>query len=242
MSTLLSPRTHAAKFAVIALLIFHAVLPRVSASALTWDITPANGASITDGAGDWLNGAGNWNTGSGDATWMNATPDSAIFGSGGTAGTVTLTGAITAGGLTFNAVTGSYTVTGNTLTLSGSPTIAVNDDAATINSTLAGTTITKAGTGTLTLGGVNSYTGLTTVSTGTLQITSLSALGTTAAGTTVSNGAMLDISAAGTITGETLTLNGAGIGGNGALVVNSNGAWSGAVTASTASRSASPAA
>ncbi len=90
------------------------------AADVTWDITPGDGAATTDGTGAWTDGAGNWNDGAGDVNWANATPDNAIIGSGGTAGTITLGGNVTVGTITFDAVTGSYDVTGggNTLTLS----------------------------------------------------------------------------------------------------------------------------
>ncbi|MCV2875243.1 autotransporter-associated beta strand repeat-containing protein [Rhodobacteraceae bacterium XHP0102] len=77
--------------------------------------------------------------------------------------------------------------------------------------------ITKQGSGTLTLSGANTYAGATTVSAGTLRITNSSALGTTAGGTVVASGATLEIDGATNPIGETLTLNGTGVGGGGAL-------------------------
>ena len=47
------------------------------AAALTWDITPGDGATITDGSGTWTTGAGNWNTAGTDANWANG--DTAVF-------------------------------------------------------------------------------------------------------------------------------------------------------------------
>src|SRR5205085_6095386 len=73
-----------------------------------------------------------------------------------------------------------------------------------------GTTITKTGTGKLVLSGANSWTGLTTISAGVLNIQNSSALGTTAAGTTVSSGAALQIEGNISVGNEALTLNGAG--------------------------------
>jgi autotransporter-associated beta strand protein len=85
--------------------------------------------------------------------------------------------------------------------------------------------VTKQGTGTLTLTGNNVYSGTTTVSAGTLKVGSATALGfggavATAAGTTVSTGATLDLNGT-TGINEVITLNGTGVGGNGALF-NSN--------------------
>ena len=83
----------------------------------------------------------------------------------------------------------------------------------------AGSTLTKTGSGQLLLSGSNAYTGLTTVSAGNLRIANASALGSTAAGTVVANGASLEFAFTGnnSIGPEALTLNGSGTGGNGAL-------------------------
>jgi fibronectin-binding autotransporter adhesin len=166
-----------------------------NAADLQWS---ANG--VTPGGG----GTGNWNTsapalwfnGSTFQSWNNASLDNAIFG--GTAGTATVTinAPVTAHNLTFN-ISG-YTVarTGaaaNTLTLSGvSPTIdVVSGVSAIISSVIAGTAgLTKAGLGTLTLSGINTYTGATNVNTGTLQAGVTSAFAPTSA-FTVASGATL---------------------------------------------------
>ncbi|MDA0254888.1 MAG: autotransporter-associated beta strand repeat-containing protein, partial [Planctomycetota bacterium] len=128
----------------------------------TWDTTATN----------WGNAPGTY-TGS---TWSNDPPDSAIFE--GIAGTVTLGEAITAAGLTF-AVDG-YTVTADTLTLSGTPTIdAGTNVSATIASVLAGSDeITKTGSGVLTISNANSHTGGTRLEGGILAAGNNAALGT----------------------------------------------------------------
>ena len=69
--------------------------------------------------------------------------------------------------------------------------------------------MTKSGTGTITLTGANSYTGTTTISSGALNIQNPTALGTTAAGTSVSKDASLQLQGGITIGAEALTLNGA---------------------------------
>ena len=56
--------------------------------------------------------------------------------------------------------------------------------------------MTKAGTGTLTLSGDNSYSGATTVAAGTLKLGHLNALGGTTNGTTIQDGATLDLNGA----------------------------------------------
>jgi fibronectin-binding autotransporter adhesin len=158
--------------------------PGLQAATLTWDTVTGDGGTITGGSGTWTNGLGNWNTGSGDTTWNSATPDSAIFG--GTAGSVTLGGAVTVGNMVFNSAYNLFGG-GNTLTLSNS-TITVNTSA-TINSAIGGSTgLTKDGTGSLLLGGTNTYTGTTTISAGTLNTGPSGTLGT---GDIVKNGALV---------------------------------------------------
>jgi fibronectin-binding autotransporter adhesin len=93
--------------------------------------------------------------------------------------------------------------------------------------------ITKAGSGTLTLSGANSYTGLTTVSAGTLEVTVNDALGTNAAGTTVANGATLKLTGVNYATTEALSINGTGVGGGGALLNSGTSTFAGLITALT---------
>jgi len=183
----------------------------LSAAPLNWDAdgNPANG----------LGGSGTWDTvaaefdddgNAPDTTWNNFPGNMAVFS--GTTGIVALGEPITAGGLTFN--TNGYSVSGNVLTLAGTgtPIVAVTNstDGANISSTLAGATgWTKAGNGGLTLSGANTYTGVTTVSAGTLTVTSSGALGAAglANGTTVSSGASLFLSGAIAIS-EALSVSG----------------------------------
>jgi autotransporter-associated beta strand protein len=88
----------------------------------------------------------------------------------------------------------------------------------TVSAPVSGTAnLTKAGTGRLILSGANTYTGTTSVNVGTLRASHGSALGGTLQGTTVASGATLELSGGITVTGEALTLNGTGDGGNGAL-------------------------
>ena len=71
----------------------------------------------------------------------------------------------------------------------------------------------KVGTGTLTVSGANTYTGVTTVSEGTLTLASGNGLGAAGAGneTTVASGATLAVQG-GVVTAEAITLNGTGVG------------------------------
>jgi fibronectin-binding autotransporter adhesin len=129
----------------------------------------ADGA-IDGGTGNWDNRTTNWtnSTGTANSSWQNGI---AIFG--GTAGTVTLTDQIFFAGMVF--MTDGYLINAagaNSLHLVGSPTITAADTVtATINTPINGAGgITKDGTGTLVLTGASSYTGGTTISTGTLQL------------------------------------------------------------------------
>ena len=108
------------------------------------------------------------------------------------------------------------------LTLSGSTSqIDTNGHIVTIAGTISGASgsdLTKNGSGTLILSGiVNSYTGLTSVLQGTLQVTTDSAMGSNASGTTVATGATLDLRSVAYSTTEAITLQG------GATLAASNG-------------------
>ncbi len=203
------------------------------AATLYWDGTDST-AAADGGAGTWNTSSTNWDTaatGGANATWNNATPDSAVFG--GAAGTVTLGTGITAGGLAFT--TTGYTVTGNTLTL-GNATVGVDTGSgvsATIGSILAGTNtgLVKTGAGTLTLSGANTFTGNLAVNAGTVAVTSSGNLG---AGTvSIASGATLNF----THTSGTQTVSRAisGTGnfvkdGAGVLVLNGVNTFSGSYT------------
>jgi fibronectin-binding autotransporter adhesin len=141
------------------------------AQTLTWDASGTGG--ITDGSGTWDTVSPYWWSGTGDVAWPNTTADTAVFGAGnGIAGTVTV-GSVTAGALTFNAPgSGTYSLINGTITMGGTtPTITMNATSGAIGSVIAGSAgLTVAGTGTLSLTGLCSYTGTTTVSGGTLQL------------------------------------------------------------------------
>lgn len=98
------------------------------------------------------------------------------------------------------------------------------------------TTITKTGAGRIEFSGANSYNGLTTISTGVLNIQNSSALGTTAAGTTVSSGGALEIQGNIAVGNEALTLNGTGISSGGAFRnISGNNSYAGTITLASAS-------
>jgi len=140
----------------------------------------ANGSTLGGGGSTWNTTGSNWSPTDDPVVggvWDGSSK--AIFA--GTAGTVTVDTVTASGGIQFS--TTGYTLTGGTLTLDGVDIEAntITTDAsvgATINSILAGTAgLTKAGNGTLTLGGVNTYTGGTVISAGSLVGTTTSLQG-----------------------------------------------------------------
>lgn len=96
--------------------------------------------------------------------------------------------------------------------------------ALTLSGNIAGSTLNMFGFGSLILSGSNSYSGQTIVSSGSLHPRNSSALGTIGAGTVVSNGAQLYIDANIDISGESLSLQGVGPVGDGALRKGGTGA------------------
>ncbi len=112
-------------------------------------------------------------------------------------------------------ITNSGTITGAGfgLTIGGSGEGSLSSIIGTTTGTL-----TKSGSGTWTLSGANTFTGVATIGAGMLKLgASTSILGTIANLTTVSSGAVLDLNGFTLSTAETLTLNGTGISNSGAL-------------------------
>lgn len=156
---------------------------------------------------------------------------------GGLASTATATTSYIAlgGDLTTNAHSQTSTITGNLHLGSASRTVNVADGSAasdlTISAVVSNGGIVKTGAGTLTLTGANTYTGATQINAGVVNIQSATALGTTAAGTTVASGAQLQIQGGITVTGENLTLSGSGPGSTGAFQnVSGSNTWTGTVS------------
>jgi fibronectin-binding autotransporter adhesin len=168
---------------------------------------------------DWSLTALNWDAGVG---WTNG--NNAIFA--GTGETVELASSVTVNNLTFNS-TGYIIADANNdsvLSLGGPSVITVTNgsDTATISELLTVGAITKAGLGTLILSGSNSYSGNTLVNAGQLTVAADTALGNTTGTTTVASGAQVVLNHGFTVTGETISLAGAGTNSTGALQANAN--------------------
>lgn len=187
------------------------------AATYNWNGSTTGGAS--GASNTWDTTSANW---TGDGTiWpaSSTSNDDALLA--GVAGTVT----IAAGGVTANDVsfgTTGYTVAGGVLTLDGTtPTLATSTGVtASISSIISGSAgLSKSGAGTLVLSGANNFAGDTNVLQGTLRLGNATALGSVANGTSVADGATLDINGSSTST-EVISLAGAGVNNLGALINN----------------------
>lgn len=167
------------------------------ADTLIWD-TNTTTPDAQDGTGTWTAGGPNWFNSTQtlqNQSWANGSD--AVFGAGsGTAGTISLSGAISAGNLTFNAATtGTYTLgSSGTLTLVNS-TI-TNNAAGAISAIIAGSTPwTKTGAGMLTLNGAttNTHSGLLTVNQGTLALAKTGGATAVAGNLAITNGAFVTL-------------------------------------------------
>lgn len=178
-----------------------------------------NGSVTTAGGSSVAGGNGTWDVAAATTNWTNAAGSSAdawgqvglaLFG--GTAGTVTVSGATAPQVAGMQFLTDGYTVTGAQITLTAFapgtvPAILVGTGlTATIGSDLSGSdALEKTGAGTLILTGAAGITGGTTISDGTLQIGNGGATGSLS-GNITNNAALIfnrsdDLSYSGTITG-----------------------------------------
>lgn len=122
-----------------------------------------------------------------------------------------------------NGGTGGNLGPGGTITNNGSLVFDRSDNTLAINSTIGGLgSLTNIGTGTVTLGGANTFDGEVTVSQGTLRVANGGALGDTFGDTIVNDGAALDFTNTADVGLEFITAGGDGVGGSGAIL-NSSG-------------------
>jgi len=183
------------------------VVGTLSPAAVTFNNTSAHNYTLS-GAGD-LNVSGNFtSTSSGDVTVSNAGfsvgGDLVQNGTGKT--TISNTGAL--------AIAGAINVASGTVALNRSDV-----DFAVTNAIGGAGTLRKEGTNVVTASGNNSgLTGAIVVAGGTLKVNhgNTNALGTGAGGTTVLSGATLDVNGT-NLANEVVTIEGAGVGGIGAL-------------------------
>jgi len=110
----------------------------------------------------------------------------------------------------------------------------------TVSNPISGSGGVTLSQGTLTWGGANTYTGVTTINLGTLQLGAAGALGdgtSNTSGVTVASGGALDLAGFTPAATVGLTLNGAGVGGSGVLTNSSVTAatYAGTVTLQSAS-------
>ena len=204
------------KFLLCAACLTSAVLP---AATVTWDTSTT--AGFQSGNGTWGTNAF-W---SADGTtllpWVAG--DVAVF----QGESVAVTNAITVGsvqnisGISFGSTTtsGNWIISGSTLNLSAAATFTVNaSSTSSIGNVISGGFgLTKAGEGVLTLGGLNTYTGATAVSAGTLTLATGASMSSAslsvAAGANLilnSNATTSALTGSGNVTignGATLTLN-----------------------------------
>lgn len=194
----------------------------VMGDILYWDGKNGNG-TVAAGNGDWTTVTGNANE-----RWSNniiSAPNTrsvwidssdADFYTSGTS-LVTVTGAVQVNSITFTGT--GYTVAGTAISLTGTGGNITTTSAGVINAPIDGSVgLTKLGAAGLTLGGVNTYTGTTSISNGTLTLTgagsiansSLITLGTgtdlNVSGVTASPwtvGAAQTLAGLGTVTGAT---------------------------------------
>lgn len=138
-----------------------------AAGATFWDGNGSVGdGTVSGGDGTWSTNGTNWSTSDGlaNSAWLGGT---AVFGSPG--GTVNVGGTQNIGGLSFAG--GGYTLNGGTLALQQDATVSTpSATTTTIASVISGNFNLTLSGGTAVLTGNNTYSGSTTVGTGTLQL------------------------------------------------------------------------
>jgi len=158
-----------------------------AADTYYWDNNAASTGFGTAG-GTWSSTASLWNADTDGnpgptGTAISTALDSLNFGNGATglaAGTITVSGTVDSGNMTFASGSAAITLSGGTINFGTTSTITVNNST-TINSVLtgAGTSLTRTGAGKLTLSGDNNFSGgISSFGTGVLALTHRNAAGT----------------------------------------------------------------
>lgn len=222
--------------------------------------------SLLAAARTWNGGATDslWNS---SANWNGAigSGDSLTFaGSTRLANSNNLSANTSFAGITFSSGAGDFVLSGNAIGLSGDIVNSDNAGNQTINlnvafsknsqiNSVSGATTVIGGsvsgsvnltinngngdTGLVVLGGANSYSGTTTISNGVLRIGSSTALGAVGSGTTVSNGAALELQGNIAVGAEALSIVGSGVSAGGAMRnVSGNNSYGGLLTLGGATR------
>ncbi len=220
-------RTHRRIFATLmaSLMAAWQIGQPLQAATYHWDTDGSDAGNLVDGTN--LGGTGTWDIATSNwwpvpagalTTWGNTSADIALFSGTNslppTLKTVTLSSGINANQLRFDR--SGYTLTGGDLTLAGTtPTFDVNlGESANIASQLLGTAgLTMTGGGSARLTNIlNSYTGTTSIQTGSLIIDNEAALGGTGAvSITSGNNVPLNVNTIG-FTGGSLVLDGTAAG------------------------------
>jgi autotransporter-associated beta strand protein len=160
---------------------------------LYWDLngsTAGAGGSVLTGT--WGSTNSNWNTSiagtNSTIAWNSG--ECAMFAAGTDGGgtyTVTVSGTQSIGGLNFQ--TGNVTLTGGAFSLASDSYITAASGTQTINTPISGAfALLINGAGTVVLGGANTYSGITSVESGVLQLTNPIGLENTNVDVNVNNG------------------------------------------------------
>ena len=160
---------------------------------LYWDLNGSTaGAGSSPLSGTWDSGTTNWNPSSAGTSTTNAwtTGKVAMFAAG-TDGSgsymVTVSGTQSIGGLYFQ--NGNVTLQGGNFSLASDSTFTAVSGVQTINTPIAGSfAVIKDGPGTVVLGATNTYTGITTIEQGIVQLANANALQSTNVDVDVDNG------------------------------------------------------
>ncbi len=233
MATTKEMKPPQAAWIVIASICLFTAVPLADAGTYYWDSNSST-AGFGTADGTWTNPTvSRWSTSTtgvvvpGDVT--TTTADVLNFGNGATglaSGTITVSGTVDSGNMTFASGSGAITLSGGTINLAATSTITADNATHTINSLLtgAGTSLTKAGSGNLILGGNNTgRSGVTLINGGILTADHNNALGSGAV--TIGTGAIRLQLSTGIIIANDITIGSGTTGqaGYGLLHYNGNG-------------------